>query len=42
MGRAGGFTGGSTPFADGKCAGDGLRIFFKDGFAGGKAFVLFI
>ena len=42
MSRAGGLAGRCASFADGKGAGYGLGIFFINGFAGGKAFVLFI
>jgi hypothetical protein len=42
MGRAGGLAGRGAEFADGKGPGNGLRIFFIDSLAGGKALVLFV
>jgi len=42
MGRAGGLTGRGAPFADGKCAGYGLGVFFINGFSYGKPLVIFV
>ena len=42
MGRAGGLARGGAPFADGKGPGDGLGVFFIDGFSDGKAPVLLV
>jgi hypothetical protein len=42
MGRAGGFAGGGTAFADGKRARNGLGVFFINGFSKRQAPVLFV
>ena len=42
MGRTGGLAGRSAPFADGKGAGYGLGVFFKNRFSNGKPLVIFV